>query len=333
MQNWPMCNDFFLTLCYNEARSAVGEALSLPAVIILLVLEDKSLKLSNISVIKDLLGRHGFTFSKALGQNFLINPTVCPRMAEEGGAAPGVGVIEIGAGIGVLTAELAQRAEKVLCIEIDSRLLPILDETLGEYNNIKIINEDVLKVDLPALIAQEFPGIEVVVCANLPYYITSPILMDLLEQRLPIRSITVMVQKEAAQRICAPLGSREVGAVTVAVRYFSEPKVLFQVSRGSFLPAPDVDSTVIRLDVHQEPPVSVPDETLFFQVVRGAFSQRRKTVSNSLSSALSLPKAAVNQILEAAGVPLTARPEQLSMEEFAALSTAVGNWKKAANRE
>lgn len=186
--------------------------------------------------------------------DFLINPTVCPRMAEEGGAAPGVGVIEIGAGIGVLTAELAQRAEKVLCIEIDSRLLPILDETLGEYNNIKIINEDVLKVDLPALIAQEFPGMEVVVCANLPYYITSPIIMNLLEAHLPIASLTVMVQKEAAARLCAEPGSREVGAVSIAVRYYSDPKILFQVSRGSFLPAPDVDSTVIRLDVRDRPP-------------------------------------------------------------------------------
>ena len=280
------------------------------------------MKLSNISVIKDVLSRHGFTFSKALGQNFLVNPTVCPRMAQEGGAAPGVGMIEIGAGIGVLTAELAQRADKVVCIEIDSRLLPILDETLAEYDNIKIVNEDVLKVDLPALIAQEFPGMEVAVCANLPYYITSPILMSLLEQRLPIRSITVMVQKEAAQRICAPLGSREVGAVSVAVRYFAEPKVLFQVSRGSFMPAPDVDSTVIRLDIHPTPPVEVTDEALFFKLVRGAFSQRRKTVANSLSSALSLSKEEVGRKLQQAGIPLTARPEQLSMEEFAALEKA-----------
>ena len=279
------------------------------------------MKLSNISVIKDVLSRHGFTFSKALGQNFLVNPTVCPRMAQEGGAAPGVGMIEIGAGIGVLTAELAQRADKVVCIEIDSRLLPILDETLAEYDNIKIVNEDVLKVDLPALITQEFPGMEVAVCANLPYYITSPILMSLLEQRLPIRSITVMVQKEAAQRICAPLGSREVGAVSVAVRYFAEPKVLFQVSRGSFMPAPDVDSTVIRLDIHPTPPVEVTDEALFFKLVRGAFSQRRKTVANSLSSALSLSKE-VGRKLQQAGIPLTARPEQLSMEEFAALEKA-----------
>ena len=170
-----------------------------------------------------------------------------------GGAAPGVGVIEIGAGIGVLTAELARRAEKVVCVEIDSRLLPILDETLGEFTNVTILNEDVMKVDLADLIRREFPGLPVVVCANLPYYITSPILMSLLEQRLPIRSITVMVQREAARRICAQPGTREAGAISAAVRYYSEPGILFPVSRGSFLPAPEVDSSVIRLDVLPAP--------------------------------------------------------------------------------
>ena len=171
--------------------------------------------LTNRSVIRDLLQRHGFTFSKALGQNFIINPSICPRIAEQGGAAAGVGVIEIGAGIGVLTAELARRAGRVVCIEIDSRLLPILSETLADFSNVSIVNKDVLKVDLPALIAREFAGMEVVVCANLPYYITSPILMSLLEQRLPIRSITVMVQKEAAKRICALPGTREIGRAHV----------------------------------------------------------------------------------------------------------------------
>lgn len=205
--------------------------------------------LSNISVIRDVLTRHGFSFSKGLGQNFLINPTVCPRMAESGNAQPGWGMIEIGAGVGVLTAELARRADKVVCIEIDSRLLPILDETLAEFDNIKIVNEDVLKVDLHKLIGEEFAGMPVAVCANLPYYITSPIIMSLLEARLPIVSLTVMVQKEAAQRLCAAPGSREVGAVSIAVQYYSQPQVLFQVSRGSFMPSPDVDSTVIRLDV------------------------------------------------------------------------------------
>lgn len=279
--------------------------------------------LSNISVIRDVLSRHGFSFSKGLGQNFLINPTICPRMAEMGNAQPGWGMIEIGAGVGVLTAELAQRADKVVCIEIDSRLLPILDETLAEYNNIKIVNQDVLKVDLHKLIAEEFPNMPVAVCANLPYYITSPIIMNLLESRLPISSLTVMVQKEAAQRICAMPGSREVGAVSIAVRYYCEPKVLFQVSRGSFMPAPDVDSTVIRLDIRKQPAVDVKREEDFFRVVKAAFSQRRKTLSNTLSSGLSMNKTQIAELLERAGVASNLRAEQLSMQQFADIANAL----------
>lgn len=276
--------------------------------------------LSNISVIRDVLSRHGFSFSKGLGQNFLINPTVCPRMAEMGNAKPGWGIIEIGAGVGVLTAELARRADKVVCIEIDSRLLPVLDETLAEFDNIKIVNEDVLKVDLHKLIEQEFAGMPVAVCANLPYYITSPIIMNLLEAHLPIASLTVMVQKEAAARLCAEPGSREVGAVSIAVRYYSDPKILFQVSRGSFLPAPDVDSTVIRLDVRDHPPVEVGSEEQFFKVVRAAFSQRRKTLPNTLSAGLGIPKAQAIEMLEKAGIPTNLRAEQLTLDQFALLS-------------
>lgn len=276
--------------------------------------------LSNISVIRDVLSRHGFSFSKGLGQNFLINPTVCPRMAEMGNAKPGWGIIEIGAGVGVLTAELARRADKVVCIEIDSRLLPVLDETLAEFDNIKIVNEDVLKVDLHKLIEQEFAGMPVAVCANLPYYITSPIIMNLLEAHLPITSLTVMVQKEAAARLCAEPGSREVGAVSIAVRYYSKPKILFQVSRGSFLPAPDVDSTVIRLDVRDHPPVEVGSEEQFFKVVRAAFSQRRKTLPNTLSAGLGIPKAQAIEMLEKAGIPTNLRAEQLTLDQFALLS-------------
>ncbi len=276
--------------------------------------------LSNISVIRDVLSRHGFSFSKGLGQNFLINPTVCPRMAEMGNAKPGWGIIEIGAGVGVLTAELARRADKVVCIEIDSRLLPVLDETLAEFDNIKIVNEDVLKVDLHKLIEQEFAGMPVAVCANLPYYITSPIIMNLLEAHLPIASLTVMVQKEAAARLCAEPGSREVGAVSIAVRYYSDPKILFQVSRGSFLPAPDVDSTVIRLDVRDRPPVEVGSEEQFFKVVRAAFSQRRKMLPNTLSAGLGIPKAQAIEMLEKAGIPTNLRAEQLTLDQFALLS-------------
>lgn len=276
--------------------------------------------LTNRTVIRELMERNGFTFSKALGQNFIVNPSICPRIAEQGGAAPGVGVIEIGAGIGVLTAELARQAQKVVCIEIDSRLLPILDETLAEFSNVTIINEDVLKVDLHALIAREFAGMEVVVCANLPYYITSPIIMSLLEQRLPIRSITVMVQQEAATRICAAPGTRESGAITAAICYYSSPRILFQVSRGSFMPAPEVDSTVIRLDVHTRPPVQVRDEKTLFAVVRGAFGQRRKTILNTLSSAFSIDKEQMKGILALAQVPENARAEALTLADFARIA-------------
>ena len=280
-------------------------------------------RLSDIGTIKDILQRHGFTFSKALGQNFLINPSVCPRMAEYSGADRGVGVIEVGPGIGVLTNELCQLADKVVAVELDKRLLPVLKETLGEYDNLKVVNDDILKIDLHKLIKEEFAGMEVVVCANLPYYITSPVIMKLLEDRLPISAITVMVQKEAAQRICAEVGTRQSGAVTVSVNYYAKPQMLFGVSAGSFMPAPKVDSAVIRLDILQQPPVCVDDEKKLFTVVKAAFSQRRKTLANSLSSGLSLDKASVNEILEKSNVPLNSRAEQLSLQNFADIANNI----------
>lgn len=278
--------------------------------------------LTGIKEVKGLLSRHGFTFSKAKGQNFIINPGVCPRMAKESGCE-GIGVIEIGPGIGVLTVELARLARRVVCIELDTRLAPILEETLNGLDNVSVVFEDVLKVDLAALIAREFAGMEVVVCANLPYYITSPIVMNLLESRLPVKAITVMVQKEAAQRLCAQPATRDVGAVSIAVRFYSEPKVLFQVSRGSFLPAPDVDSSVIRLAIHDAPPVAVREEKLFFAVVRAAFSQRRKTISNSLCGVGGLSKERVQSVLQLADVPANARAEQLTLAQFAAIADGV----------
>ena len=283
------------------------------------------MELSNIGTIKDILGRHGFTFSKSLGQNFLINPSVCPKMAEQSGAKKGVGVIEVGPGIGVLTCQLAERADRVVAIELDKRLLPVLDETLAEYDNIKIINDDILKIDLKELIETEFSGMEVVVCANLPYYITSPVIMKLLEDKLPINALTVMVQKEAAQRICAEVGSRQSGAVTVAVNYYAKPQILFGVSAGSFMPAPKVDSAVIRLDILKEPCVQVEDEELFFKVVKAAFSQRRKTLPNSLSAGLQISKLAVTNALNRANVPVNYRAEQLTMEQLAKISNAIGS--------
>lgn len=276
--------------------------------------------LTNINVIKDILSRHGFSFSRSLGQNFLINPSVCPKIAEMGNAQKGWGVLEIGAGVGVLTRELALRADKVVSVEIDGRLIPVLEETLADCGNVTVINEDVMKADLEAITAEHFLGLKVAVCANLPYYITSPIIMNLLESRLPIECITVMVQKEAGVRLCAEPGTREAGAVSAAVRYYAEPKMLFNVSRGSFMPAPNVDSCVIRLDIKKDPPVKVSDEKLYFRVVRGAFSQRRKTLVNSLSSALGIPKAEAAEAIKAAGLPENIRPEQLALEDFAAVS-------------
>lgn len=261
--------------------------------------------------------KHGFNFSKALGQNFLINPTVCPRMAEMCGADENTGVIEVGAGVGVLTAELAKRAKKVVCIELDTRLLPVLDETLAEFDNIEIINADVMKTDLKALIEEKFQGMKVVVCANLPYYITSPVITLLLESNLPIEAVTVMIQREAADRLCTPVGSRDSGAITVCTNYYSVPEMLFHVSRGSFMPAPNVDSTVIRLNIRKEPAVTVSDEKKFFKMVKAAFAQRRKTAVNSIASGMSLPKDKVAEAITAAGLDVNVRAEKLSMQELA----------------
>jgi len=282
------------------------------------------MNLTNIGTVREILTRHGFSFSKGLGQNFIINPDICPKIAENGNACKGFGVLEIGTGIGVLTAELAKRAEKVTAVEIDTRLLPILDETLADFDNVKIINEDVMKCDLHKLIDEEFAGLKVAVCANLPYYITSPIIMMLLENRLPIESITVMVQKEAAQRLCAKVGTRDSGAITVGVNYYGTVKKLFDVSRGSFMPAPNVDSAVIRIDLNGEQRIDEKSEHFFFRVVKAGFEQRRKTLANALSSIMGIPKENVYSALGAVGLPETARIEQLDMEQLIKLSAELG---------
>lgn len=279
--------------------------------------------LSDINVIKSVMARHGVTFNKGLGQNFLVDPQVCPAMAEAAGLNENTCAIEIGPGVGVLTAELAKRAGKVLSFEVDNRLLPVLDETLAEFNNVEIINQDVMKADLKGIIEEKCKGMDIAVCANLPYYITSPIIMLLLESRLPIKTITVMVQKEAADRLCAEVGSRDGGAVTVAVDYYSQSEKLFYVPKESFLPPPKVNSEVIRLTVRKEPPVKVADEEKFFRVVKAAFSQRRKTAENSISSGLGIPKATVAAALENTGLEKTVRAEKLTMADFAALAESL----------
>lgn len=280
-------------------------------------------RLSDISTIREVMEKNGFSFSKALGQNFLINPSVCPRMAEMSGAADCAGAVEVGPGIGVLTYELSQVSKKVVSIELDKRLLPVLDETLADCDNVKIINADVMKIDLKKVIEEEFGGGEVAVCANLPYYITSPVIMRLLEERLPITSVTVMVQKEAADRLCAKPGTRACGAVSAAVQYYAEPEILFDVSRGSFMPAPNVDSAVIRLKIRKTPAVEVSDEKLFFRVVKAAFAQRRKTAVNSISNTLGMKKQAVADAFTEAGIEANARAEALTLEQFAALTNCL----------
>ena len=282
-----------------------------------------SIQLTHIAEIRELLTRHGFTFSKKLGQNFLVNPSVCPRMAEACGADKSSGVLEIGPGIGVLTRELSRVAGKVVAIELDDRLPALLKETLADCDNVTIVPGDVMELDLEALLREHFPpDMPVAVCANLPYYITSPILMKLLESRLPFTSITVMVQKEAAVRLCAKPGTRECGAVTLAVQYYAAPQILFPVSRGSFMPAPNVDSAVIRLDIRKEPPCAVADEAKLFRLIRAAFGQRRKTLGNALSGG-GFDREAVAAAMAAAGIPASARAEQLTLHQFAALSDAL----------
>ena len=280
-------------------------------------------ELSNINVVREILSRHGFHFSKALGQNFIVNPEVCPRIAYESGVDKDMCALEIGPGIGVLTKELAKRAKRVLAVEIDEALPPVLAETLAEFDNVTVLNADVLKIDVLKTAREHFGDTPFVVCANLPYYITSPILMKLLEEGCGAESITVMVQKEAAQRIAAKPGTRDCGALTAAIHYYSEPEKLFDVGKNSFVPAPKVDSSVIRLKIRKEPPVSVPDEKYFFKVIRASFGQRRKTLANSVSGGLGFTKDEILCALGRCGLSPTARAEELSLEDFAAFSAAL----------
>lgn len=281
------------------------------------------MNLTELSTIKALCAAHGFSFSKGLGQNFIVNPGICPKIADAAGIDAAMGVLEIGPGFGVLTQELARRAGKVVAIEVDKRLPPLLAQTLAEFDNVTVVEGDVLQLDLAALLCDAFSGMRVVVCANLPYYITSPVLMRLLEQRLPVEQITVMVQKEAAERLTAAPGSRLAGAITYAVHYYAAPRVLFTVQPGSFYPPPKVTSAVIQLRPHAAPPVTPRDEAAMFRVIRAAFGQRRKTAANAVSAGLGVPKEAVLAALAAAGAPANARPEQLTLPDYAALSDAL----------
>ena len=281
------------------------------------------MKISNKKDLKGVLESQGFSFKKSLGQNFLIDDTVCPRMAAAV-SGENVGVLEIGPGAGVLTAQLSATCKKVVSVELDTRLKPILEQTLTDCDNVKIIWNDILKINLKQLITEEFADCDTVnICANLPYYITSPVIMKLLESRLPISTIAVMVQKEAADRLCAEVGSRAAGAVTVAVNYYAEAQTLFGVPRTSFLPPPNVDSAVIKLTLRDIPPVEVKDEKLFFQIVKACFAQRRKILLNTVCNTLGLDKNVFREALNKAGIPETVRGEALTMEQLASIANAL----------
>lgn len=277
--------------------------------------------LCNMSDIQALLKRHGFHFSKSLGQNFLIEAWVPRDIAEASGAGPGTGVLEIGPGIGPLTLQLSRRAERVAAVELDKALLPILAETLSDCPNVTVIPGDVMKLDLPALVKEQFPGLTPLVCANLPYNITTPVLTLLLESGL-FSAITVMIQKEVAQRICAAPGSKDYGAFSVLCQYYARCEYLFEVPKECFLPAPKVTSAVVQLTA-APPPDYIHDKALFFRVVRGAFSLRRKTLLNALANSFPYSKEALAGCIAAAGLPADIRGERLGLREFAALSDQI----------
>ena len=277
--------------------------------------------LCNLSVIKSVMADAGITFRKEFGQNFLINRIIPEEIAEQCADDPESMILEIGPGIGCLTAELASRYAKVVAVEIDKGLIPVLDKTLAEFDNVTVINDDVMKIDLPALIAEHSEGRPVSVCANLPYYITTPILMMLLESGIKFRTITVMVQNEVAQRLVAPPGKADYGAITAMLGYYGTVRKLFKVSAGCFVPAPKVDSAVIRIDLYREPKYTPKDERLMRNIIKAAFEMRRKTLQNALSAKLQgYTKEEIKDAIVAIGYPETVRGECLSIEDFVRLS-------------
>ena len=285
------------------------------------------MSLTDIGYVKRLMASHGITFQKKFGQNFLINPMVPERIAEECGAAPEDAILEIGPGIGTMTQYLCEMYEKVVAVEIDRALIPVLGETLADYDNVTVIEGDIMKTDLKALFAEHFEGKNVTVCANLPYYITTPILMLLLESGIPLDNITVMIQKEVADRLAAAPGSAEYGAVTASVSYYAEVEKLFNVSAGNFLPAPKVDSAVVRMRLYKDKPVKVQNEDMLFRVIKSAFGQRRKTLLNALSAGMGeFTKTELSEAIAEAGFAESIRGERLSIAEFGHLADVL--WTK-----
>ncbi len=284
------------------------------------------LKLTSPSTIKYIMDKYGFRFSKSLGQNFLIDEQIIDRICDGAEIGPDDDILEIGPGIGVMTQEMAERARKVVAIEIDRALIPVLKETLAEYDNVEVIHADVMNVDLKALIAEKFEGRRPKVVANLPYYITTPIIMMLLEESIPVSDIIVMIQKEVAERISAKPSTKAYGALSVATQYYSEPNIIAKVPRTVFMPQPNVDSVVIRMTIRMEPPVSLENPTLFFKVIKAAFGQRRKTLHNALNAGgFGQSKDQTAEFLRACDIDPSRRGETLTIEEFATLANHIYN--------
>lgn len=272
---------------------------------------------------KELLEKYGFSFKKSLGQNFLIDPNILDKIVRVANVTKETGVIEVGPGFGALTEKLAQHADKVVAFEIDSRLLPILDEALAGYDNVTIVHSDILKVDLHEAIDMHFKhGQELLVVANLPYYVTTPILMKLLEEKLPIRGIVCMLQKEVADRISAKPNTKQYGSLSVAVQFYGQVETSFFVPNTVFIPRPNVDSAVIKITLHEKPPYPVEDERLFFEIVRAAFAKRRKTLVNNLASHFNerYTKQEIETLIEQAGIDPKRRGETLRVDEFVELA-------------
>ena len=281
----------------------------------------------DIQVMKPLLAEHGFHFSKAKGQNFLTQKWVPESIAVDSGVDKTTGVLEIGPGIGPLTQQLCLRAGKVCAVELDKRLAPILKQTVGEFDNLQIIWDDVLNLNIPALVAEKFQGLRPMACANLPYYITSPILTALLEANC-FKAVTVMVQKEVAQRIAAREGSADYSAFTVFCQYYAEPEILFDVPAHCFMPQPKVTSAVITLRTRAEKPWQIDDEAIFFRTVRASFAMRRKKLANGLAAGFAeLGKDGAAEVIRRAGLPENVRGETLSIAQFAALSNEIVKWR------
>ena len=282
------------------------------------------MRLTDISTVKNIMSENGLSFKKSLGQNFLINEAVPCKTAETGA---GEYVLEIGPGIGTLTRELAKRAKKVVAVEIDSDLIPVLEQTLSDFDNVTVINADIMKTDLVTLVKENFNGKKVCVCANLPYYITTPIIMKIFESGIPLERVTVMVQKEVADRICAEAGSADYGSISAAIAYYGKAHRAFKVSAGSFMPAPKVDSAVVRIDVYENCPYQVKSKENFFRIIKAAFGMRRKTLVNTLSGEFSLSKQQMCEIITDCGFPVDVRGEKLSAADFALVENKISKIK------